>query len=262
MNDSTSIEQLIPIRDHEGQRVASGRAIHAYLGVQSNYTTWFARMVDYGFVEGQDFLVLHSNSGKQVHGGSNKVDHAVTIDMAKELGMIQRTPKGKEIRQYFIAVEKQRLAPTPELVSRADLARMVLEAEEEKKVLEAALESAAPAIEYHDRYVSDGDVVKIEDWGRQYQLRKMETFKLLRDKNIIFKHSYGWYWSNSQQKQVEEYEYRARQGRQTYAYFEQRPHHKVSRMYNGQVRQTLYVRQAHAIDLAKACGLVQVKESA
>lgn len=258
MNDSTSIEQLIPIRDHEGQQVASGRAIHAYLGVETPYTKWFSRMVDYGFTEGQDFLTLLSEST----GGRPSTDHAVTIDMAKELGMIQRTPKGKEIRQYFIAVEKQRLAPTPELVSRADLARMVLEAEEEKKVLEAALESAAPAIEYHDRYVSDGDVVKIEDWGRQYQLRKMETFKLLRDKNIIFKHSYGWYWSNSQQKQVEEYEYRARQGRQTYAYFEQRPHHKVSRMYNGQVRQTLYVRQAHAIDLAKACGLVQVKESA
>lgn len=258
MTNPTSIQQLIPIRERDGQQVASGRAIHAYLGVQSNYTTWFARMVEYGFTEGQDFLPILEESA----GGRPSTDHAVTIDMAKELGMIQRTAKGKEIRQYFIAVEKQRLAPTPELVSRADLARMVLEAEEEKKVLEAALESAAPAIEYHDRYVSDGDVVKIEDWGRQYQLRKMETFKLLRDKNIIFKHSYGWYWSNSQQKQVEEYEYRARQGRQTYAYFEQRPHHKVSRMYNGQVRQTLYVRQAHAIDLAKACGLVQVKESA
>lgn len=261
MTDSTSIEQLIPIRDHEGQQVASGRAIHAFLGLGRDYTTWFKKMTEYGFTEGQDYLTISGEVAREGRGTVTRIDHAVTIDMAKELGMIQRTPKGKEIRQYFIAVEKQRLAPTPELVSRADLARMVLEAEEEKKVLEAALESAAPAIEYHDRYVSDGDVVKIEDWGRQYQLRKMETFKLLRDKNIIFKHSYGWYWSNSQQKQVEEYEYRARQGRQTYAYFEQRPHHKVSRMYNGQVRQTLYVRQAHAIDLAKACGLVQVKES-
>lgn len=252
---------LIPVFEHEGRKVASGREIHAYLGVATPYAKWFARMVEYGFTEGQDYVDISVPvPTERTDRAYEQTDHAVTIDMAKELGMIQRTPAGKTVRQYFIDVEKrhQVAAFDPNSLDRLSILRLALEAEEEKKVLESALESAAPAIEYHDRYVANSDTITIETWGRQYGLTRTEAFDLLRGKNFIFKKSMGEHYSNKKGRVVEEFEHRARQGKPTYPFFTQLPHNKVDRHYNGQVRQTLYVRQAYAIELAKACGLVEV----
>lgn len=107
---SNDISTLIPVRDHDGQQVASGRDLHAYLGIGTEYARWFARMVEYGFIDGQDFSPILT---KTPEGGRPSTDHAVTFDMAKELGMIQRTPEGKRIRQYFIDVEKRSAAIEP-----------------------------------------------------------------------------------------------------------------------------------------------------
>ena len=87
--------------------------------------------------------------------------------------MIQRTPEGKRVRQYFIEVEKraretQPLA-APELVSRADLARMVLESEEEKSVLAAAIESQKPIVSYHERFVAESDeMITVDNFAAQF----------------------------------------------------------------------------------------------
>lgn len=131
---TNDISTLIPIRDHDGQQVASGRDLHAYLGIGTEYARWFARMVEYGFIDGQDFSPILT---KTPEGGRPSTDHAVTFDMAKELGMIQRTPEGKRIRQYFIEVEKRSqavAAPSgPELVALALVeAQSMLEAKDEQ----------------------------------------------------------------------------------------------------------------------------------
>lgn len=205
MTNSSTISALIPVRDHEGQQVASGRDIHAYLGVKSNYSTWFARMVEYGFTEGQDFLILHSNSGKQVHGGSNKVDHAVTFDMAKELGMIQRTAKGKEIRQYFIEVEKQ--SRRPQELTRSDLARMVLEAEEERKALEAQVEADRPKVVFADAVATSrtsilvGELAKILR-GNGIEVGQNRLFERLRADGFLIRRK-GSDWNMPTQRAME-----------------------------------------------------------
>lgn len=92
-----------------------GRDLHEALGVNSNYTTWFNRMCEYGFTEGNDFITCFPNlESENQHGGQNKTDHQLTIEMAKEICMIQRTEKGKQCRQYFIELEKA--WNTPEMV--------------------------------------------------------------------------------------------------------------------------------------------------
>ena len=58
---TNDISTLIPIRDHDGQQVASGRDLHAYLGIKTRYSDWFARMVEYGFIEGQDYILISEN---------------------------------------------------------------------------------------------------------------------------------------------------------------------------------------------------------
>ncbi|HEN5879627.1 TPA: phage antirepressor KilAC domain-containing protein [Streptococcus agalactiae] len=91
--------------------VVSGRQLHEALGVRTRYDNWFSRMTEYGFTENQDYLVTsifghNSNGGRQ-----NKVDHIVKLDMAKEIAMIQRTDKGKQVRTYFIQIEKDYNSP-------------------------------------------------------------------------------------------------------------------------------------------------------
>lgn len=114
--------ELIKIaKDENGNSVVSGRDLHEFLEVNTQYTKWFNRMAEYGFTENVDFAVIVKNVyDEKVFGGVRKItDHAMTLDMAKEISMIQRTDKGKQARQYFIEVEKAfkeqyRLPQTPE----------------------------------------------------------------------------------------------------------------------------------------------------
>ena len=97
---------IAPIFDNENGEVRiSGRQLHMFLEVQTRYNDWFARMCEYGFTEGVDF---YSNLSKTTEtGGRPSVDHLMTLSMAKELAMLQRTEKGKEARRYFIRIEEE-----------------------------------------------------------------------------------------------------------------------------------------------------------
>ena len=91
-----------------------GRELHEFLGVETEYRHWFPRMCEYGFTEGSDFRSFLTEST----GGRPAGDHQLTLEMAKELCMLQRTERGKQCRQYFIELERQ--WNTPEAVmSRA-----------------------------------------------------------------------------------------------------------------------------------------------
>lgn len=113
------MNELIKVtKDEQGNSVVSGRELHDFLGVQTKYTQWFERMVSYGFTENVDFIGFSQKREKPTDGRPT-IDHALTLDMAKEISMIQRTEKGKQARQYFIEVEKAykekyKLPQTPE----------------------------------------------------------------------------------------------------------------------------------------------------
>lgn len=101
------MNDLIKTHENEnGELEVSGRELHDFLEVGTKYPDWFKRMCDYGFIEGIDYQSCFSNLGSEIHGGQNKVDHQMTINMAKELCMLQRTDKGKQARQYFLQLEQ------------------------------------------------------------------------------------------------------------------------------------------------------------
>jgi len=137
--------QLIPINYNNDRQTTSARALHEFLEVDSNYTTWFKRMAEYGFIGGIDFIPFTEEST----GGRPSENHEITIDMAKEIAMLQRTDKGKQARQYFIELEKK--WNSPELVmaralKMADVKILELEQAREKdkvKVLFADSVSAS-----------------------------------------------------------------------------------------------------------------------
>lgn len=105
----TEVKELINLQEQDDGTIAvSGRELHEFLEIGTQYTKWFDRMTEYGFEENQDYLLLSqkrlTNNPKNPY--TEYVDHVMTIDMAKEISMIQRNDKGKLARRYFIEVEK------------------------------------------------------------------------------------------------------------------------------------------------------------
>ena len=126
--------ELVKVKqDDKGNVIVSGRDLHEFLEVNTQYTKWFDRMVDYGFAENTDFVAISQKRLTAQGNETTYTDHALTLDMAKEISMIQRTEKGKQARRYFIQVEKayrkeralpqtpeERLALTMEVTLRLD----------------------------------------------------------------------------------------------------------------------------------------------
>jgi anti-repressor protein len=98
--------ELLRINYESEQPTVSARELHEGLEIKSNYTTWFNRMCEYGFEVNIDFKTRFPKMESESHGGQNMIDHEISIDMAKQICMIQRTDKGKQYRQYFIDLEK------------------------------------------------------------------------------------------------------------------------------------------------------------
>lgn len=148
----------------------SGRELHKALGVKTAYKDWFPRMCEYGFSEGKDFCSFLSEST----GGRPSTDHQLTIPMAKELCMLQRTDKGKQMRQYFIAVEEQ--WNTPEIVMSRALrmaSKNIVCLEEKNAALESKIAEDAPKVEFANAVAESSSLIDIGTLA-----------KLARDENI------------------------------------------------------------------------------
>lgn len=101
------MNQLITITTNENdEQLVSGRELHKFLGIETKYEDWFPRMAEYGFTESIDYHALKIENVVN-NRTYYKTDHAMKLDMAKEVSMIQRNEKGKQARQYFIEVEKR-----------------------------------------------------------------------------------------------------------------------------------------------------------
>lgn len=99
-------EDVIPVYDTDtGEKVVLGRELHERLKIKTAYKDWFPRMCEYGFVDGKDYGSFLSNRSDGL-AGKPRTDHIITLDMAKHIAMIQRTPQGMEIRQKLIDLEK------------------------------------------------------------------------------------------------------------------------------------------------------------
>ena len=157
------MEALIPIRDHEGQKVVSARELHEFLESKKDFSNWIKQRIQkYGLVENQDY-VSFAQKGEREKGGTVRIEYALTLDAAKELSMVEGNSKGKEARLYFLECERQ--MKQPRLPSTKELAMMVVKAEDEKEQALLQLEQAnktiqeqGPMIEYVTK-VLDSDSV-------------------------------------------------------------------------------------------------------
>ncbi|RHF36868.1 antA/AntB antirepressor family protein [Streptococcus lutetiensis] len=155
------MNNLINVTLNENQEpVVSGRQLHQALGVKTRYNDWFNRMIDYGFAENKDYLAI---TQKRVTAQNNETtfnDHVLKLDMAKEIAMIQRTDKGKEIRQYFIQVEKD--FNSPEKI----MARALKIADRKIIKLEATIEEQKPKVIFANAVSASHTSILVGDFAK------------------------------------------------------------------------------------------------
>ena len=179
------MNELITITTNEvGEPTVLGRDLHEFLGVTTRYNDWFPRMVEYGFTEGKDFYSFLSKTSET--GGRPSTDHLLTIDMAKEICMIQRTEVGKQARQYFIQVEKD--YNSPEKI----MARALRIAEKELSTLKLDVERMKPKEIFADSVASSHSTILIGELAKILKANGFETgqkrlFETLRQDGFLIK---------------------------------------------------------------------------
>ena len=139
------MNELITINYDNEKPNVSGRDLHAALKVATPYKDWFPRMCEYGFKEGKDF----SSNLSESTGGRRKRDHAITIAMAKELCMLQRSEMGKRFRQYFISIEEAWNSPE-KIMERALQIAKQRAIEAERRILALSVENETLEIALND----------------------------------------------------------------------------------------------------------------
>lgn len=158
------MNELLKINYETEQPTVSARDLHEALEIKSKYADWFKNMSAYGFVENMDYFTFSKN----LENGGRTIDHNISVDMAKQICMIQRSEKGKLYRQYFIDLEKAWNTPEQVMARALKLADKTIDTlkEENKKLIEdnermRPKEIFADAVKASDSSILIGDLAKI-----------------------------------------------------------------------------------------------------
>lgn len=183
------MNEIIKINYETEQPTVSARDLHDGLEIKSNFTTWFDRMSEYGFEVGKDFFPKMEESS----GGRPATDFDISVDMAKQICMIQRTNKGRQYRQYFLDLEKA--WNTPEQVMARAL-KMADKTIDKLKTNNAALledvermkpkEVFADAVSASHTSILVGDLAKLLKQNG-YETGQKRLFEQLRQEGYLIK---------------------------------------------------------------------------
>ena len=130
----------------DGQvQLCDARALHRYMDVRRDFSTWIkGRIAKFCFVEGQDYLL--TKSGEQLPSGTKySIDYHITLDMAKELSMVENNAKGREARQYFIAMERKAMQLMRASIP-SDLYSRAIDIEKQEAISKALASAAGKAL--------------------------------------------------------------------------------------------------------------------
>lgn len=189
------MNQPIEIRKNivNGQEIqtVNARELHAFLESKQDFSTWVKGRIDqYGFTEGEDFT-LH----KFVERGTTKIDYHISVDMAKELAMVERNDRGKQARQYFIECErraKSAVANLPDFTNPAAAARAWADEVEAKQTALTQLEAARPAVTFVDKYVDSTGLKSFREVCKILHANESRFREFLADRRIMYRLNGAW----------------------------------------------------------------------
>ena len=176
--------------DFDTQAV-SARELHEHLKIGTRFNDWFPRMTEYGFSEGNDFYSKMSKTSES--GGRPQTDYEISVDMAKQICMIQRTPEGKAIRQYLIDLEKAWNTPEQVMARALKIAdRQIEELKNSNLLLEQKIEADKPKTIFADAVSASHTSILIGDLAKLicqngYQIGQKRLFQWMRDNGYLIK---------------------------------------------------------------------------
>lgn len=174
------MKELIKVTYENDRPAVSARDLHDFLEVKTAYKDWFPRMCEYGFTEGEDFCSFLSEST----GGRPAQDAVLTIDMAKEICMIQRNEKGKLARQYFIQLEKDWNSPEKVMARALQIAERKIKNLEDKAAADKPKVLFADAVSASHTSILVGDLAKLLRQNG-VDIGQNRLFKFLREKGYL-----------------------------------------------------------------------------
>lgn len=197
MNDLIKIE----VKENMEQAV-SGRELHEFLEVGTQYTIWFERMAEYGFEEGKDYSLVAQKrlTNNPKNPTTDYTDHHMTIPMAKEISMIQRNEKGKQARKYFIQVEAAWNNPEMMMARSLQYAnqKLIGQAEQievlqlETKQKDQIIGELQPKADYLDGILNSKELATITQIAKDYGMSGSRMNQLLNKLKVQYKQSGQW----------------------------------------------------------------------
>ena len=207
------MQELIAVNPSHvsGQEIptVNARDLHKFLESKKDFSSWVKdRIRKYGFTEGVDFIAI-TGSPKKGNGDFNPtpaIDYHLTLDMAKELSMVERNDKGKQARQYFLACERKALASVqpasqfaiPETLSEA--LRLAADAIDHNKRLEQQIIADRPKVQALDRISSADGMENITNTAKALQVRPKDLFGYLSANRWIYRRQGGKGWIAYQER--------------------------------------------------------------
>ncbi len=193
--------QIIPLSvsdiGEEQQQTVNARELHAFLEVKTRFNDWIERRIaDFGFAEGADFASL---TQKRVSGGT-QIDYFLSLNMAKELSMVERNAKGRQARLYFIDCEKKaKAAVSPQfqipqtlpeaLRLAADLAEKNNQLTSKNIALEATAAVNAPKVAFADGVTAKAGTMCVTAAAKVLGIGPQKFFDWLRLNGFLYKQS-------------------------------------------------------------------------
>ena len=199
-------QELIQISETEINGVliktVSARDLHSHLEVGKDFSTWIKNRIEkYDFIENQDFIIDSPNLGNQTEGrGGDRrsIEYHITLDMAKELSMVENNEQGRLARRYFIECEKK-LREVVSVKAKYQLGiinantetdRMVALSQYEigyVKPLEKKVEEQAPKADYFDKLVDSNLLTNFRDTAKEFKVGQKFFISFLLDNKYIFR---------------------------------------------------------------------------
>lgn len=189
------MNELLKINYETEQPTVSARELYEGLEIKTAFKDWFPRMAAYGFEENQDFILVAQK--RATNNPKNPVaiynDYQISVDMAKQICMIQRSEKGKLYRQYFIDLEKAWNTPEQVMARALKLADRTIDTlkEDNKKLIEEN-ERMKPKEIFADAVSASTSAILIGDLAKLLRQNGVDTgqkrlFEQLRNEGYLMK---------------------------------------------------------------------------
>lgn len=200
--------EIIAVNYENEEPTVSARELHKKLNIGTEFAKWFSRMCEYGFCKGSDYVEVIVKNDENSKGGRPAADYNILVDMAKQICMIQRTPEGKQCRQFLIDLEKAWNTPDQVMARALKIANQTIDRLKDTNIeLLNDVNRMKPKEIFADAVAASHTSILIGDLAKLIKqngidIGQKRLFAWMRDKGYLIKRN-GSDWNMPTQKSME-----------------------------------------------------------